>query len=85
MTLEEALTIVKGRYGLRDTYVNEEGKMIFVLGAERELREIPAVKLPGYGIGLLAPEVRDLAKGTTTIGALVRRKNPELFVESGSN
>lgn len=80
MTLEEALKIVEERYGLRETYVSAEtGKMIFVLRAECELRAIPPVKLPGSGIGLLAPEVIELAHGMTTIEALVRRKNPELF------
>lgn len=81
MTLDHALKTAKAAFGLRDVYVSEGGKMIFVLNAERELREIPAVKLPGSGIGLLAPEVIDLARGVTTIEALVRKKNPELFVE----
>lgn len=81
MTLDEALKVVKQRYGLRDAYVSKEsGKMIYVLSAERELRAIPEVKLPGEGIGLLAYEVVDLAEGTKTIEALVRKKNPDLFV-----
>ena len=84
--LGEDLKIVKERYGLQKIYVSKEsGKMIYLLGAERELRAMPAVKWPESGIGLLAPEVIDLARGVTTIEALVRKKNPELFVESGSN
>jgi hypothetical protein len=79
MTFDEALKIVKDRYGLLDTYVTTSGMMMYVVKAEPELRAIPAVKLPESGIALLAPEVIDLAHGAITIEALVRRKNPELF------
>ena len=40
---------------------------------------MPAVKLPNSGIAMLAPEVIELARGTISIEALVRKKNPELF------
>jgi hypothetical protein len=38
------------------------------------------VKFPEQGIGLLASEVKELAHGST-IEAMVRRKNPELFLK----
>jgi hypothetical protein len=79
MTLDEALKTVKDRYGLLHSYVTAKGEMMYVVGAERELREIPGVKAPQSGIALFAPEVMDLARGAITIDALVRRKNPELF------
>jgi hypothetical protein len=79
MTLDEALEVVKDRYGLLDSYVNAGRRMMYVVKAERELRAIPAVKMPESGIALFAPEVVDLARGTTTVEALVRKKNPELF------
>jgi len=79
MTLDEALKIVRERYGLRDDYVTAAGVMMYVVGAEKELSAIPVVKLPESGIALLAPEVIELARGAITIEALVRRKNPELF------
>lgn len=79
MTLDEALDVVKGRFGILDTYVSGTGHMRYVIGAERELRAIPVVKLPQSGIELLAPEVIELACSRISIEALVRRKNPELF------
>lgn len=80
MTLDEALKIVKDRYGLREAYVDaRSGKMLHIVKAEQELRAIPAVKIPEGGIALFAPEVIELARGATTIEALVRRKHPELF------
>ena len=85
MTLDEALKIANERYGLQETYVHEKsGKFMYRFGAERELRAIHAVKLQDHGIELLAPEVISLARRVTTIEALVRRKNPELFVERNS-
>lgn len=81
MKLDKALKMVKERYGLQETYIDEKsGKMIYRLGADHELRAIPAVKFPESGIDLLAPEVKDLSCGVTTIEALVRKKNLELFV-----
>lgn len=80
MTLEEALKVVKERYGLLESYL-EGSKMMYVVGAERELSAIPDVKLPEFGIALLAPEVIDLARDAITIEALARKKNPELFAE----
>ncbi|MGH9432353.1 MAG: hypothetical protein ACRD3T_12510 [Terriglobia bacterium] len=79
MTLDQALEIVKDRFGLLNTYVTTEGRMMYVVKAEQELRAIPAVKMPESGIALLAPEVIDLARGTITIEALVMKKNPEIF------
>jgi hypothetical protein len=79
VTLEEALKIVKERYGLRNGYVTADGVMMYVASAEEELSLIPEVKLPEYGIALLAPEVVELARGAISIEALARRKNPELF------
>jgi hypothetical protein len=78
MTLDEALRRVKERYGLREGYVSEAGKLIYVVNAERELKAIPTVPLPQLGIGLFAHEVKELAQGAVTVEALVRRKNPEL-------
>jgi hypothetical protein len=79
MTLKEALKIVNGRYGLLAPEVDASGKMKYVVAAERELRAIPEVGDPESGIAVLALEVIELARGTTTIEALVRRKQPELF------
>jgi hypothetical protein len=79
MMLNEALEIVGGRYGLLEPYVEATGKMMYVVAAERELRAIPEVVYPERGIAIFAPELIELARGATTIEALVRRKNPELF------
>jgi hypothetical protein len=79
MTLDEALRIVKNRYGLRDSFVSGAGLMMYVVAAENELRAIPGVHQPESGIALLAPEVIELAKGAITIESLVRSKNPEIF------
>jgi hypothetical protein len=79
MMLNEALKLVAGRYGLLEPYVDGSGKMMHVVAAERELRAMPAVVCPEGGIAIFAHEVRELARGATTIEALVRRKNPELF------
>jgi len=79
MTLDEALKIVKERYELRNAHVTAAGVMMYVVRADKELRGIPEVKLPDYGIALLAPEVIELARGAITIEALARSKNPELF------
>lgn len=79
MMLNEALEIVKGRYGLLPAYVQASGKMMYVVAAERQLRAIPEVNNPAGGIAMFAPEVVELASGAITIEALVRRKNPELF------
>lgn len=79
MTLEEALDAVKDQYGLLDSYVDATGRMLYVIGAAKELRAIPAVKTPESGLALFAPEVIDLARERITIEELARRKNPELF------
>lgn len=79
MTLDEALKFVKDRYGLLDTYVEAGGRMLFVVKAENELREIATLKLPGHGIALFANEVKELARRLTTIEALARMKHPEIF------
>jgi hypothetical protein len=79
ITLDQALRIVKDRYGLLDSYVAGTGMMMHVVRAERKLRGIPGVKLPESGIALLAREVIDLACGAVTTEGLVRKKNPELF------
>jgi hypothetical protein len=78
MTLDEALVIVRKRYGLLESYV-QGGKMMYVVKAEHELRAMPAVRSPEHGIALLAPEVIDLASDAITIEGLARKKNPELF------
>jgi hypothetical protein len=78
-TLDEALKMVKERYGLLPSYVTGTGQMMYVVGAEKELRAIRGVKLPEFGIALLAPEVIELACGTISIEDLSRKKNPELF------
>jgi hypothetical protein len=79
MTLDQALKIVKERYGLRSGYVTAAGVMTYIVSAEKELRAIPEAKLPEYGIALFAPEVIELARCAITIEALARRKNAELF------
>jgi hypothetical protein len=80
MTLDEALGLVKNRCGLVGSYVNAGGQMMYVVKAEKELRAIPVVKMPESGIALFAHELIDLAHGAITIQALVRKKNPELFL-----
>jgi hypothetical protein len=80
MMLSEALEIVKGRYGLLESYMTASGKMMYVVAAERELRAIPEVNDPEHGIAIFAPEVIELARSATTIKALVKRKNPEIFL-----
>jgi hypothetical protein len=80
MKLSEALEIVRGRYGLlEEPYIPASGKKMYVVAAERELRAMPEVNSPEQGIEILASEVIELALGATTIEALVRGKNPELF------
>jgi hypothetical protein len=80
MTLSEALEIVRGRYGLLvERYIPASGRKMYVVAAERQLRAMPEVNTPEDGIEILASEVMELARGATTIEALVRRKNPELF------
>jgi len=78
MTLDEAVKIVKERYGLLKSYVAASGKMLYVV-AEPQLRSMPGVKFPECGIAISAPEVIELASGAITIDGLVKRKNPELF------
>jgi len=77
--LDKVWKIVKERYGFLDGYVTESGRRFYVVAAEPELRAIPEVILPEHGIAIVASEVIELARGATTIEALVRRKNPELF------
>jgi len=79
MTMKEALEIVKERYGLLPSETTASGKITYVVAAERQLRAMPEVSAPELGIAILAPEVIELACEATTIEALVRRKNPELF------
>ena len=79
MMLNEALETVEQQYGLLTSYVAASGKIMYVVTAERQLRSIPEVNNPEGGIAIFAPEVIELARGTTTIEALVRKKNPELF------
>jgi hypothetical protein len=79
MALDEALKIVKDRYGLLDSYITATGVIMYVVTAAQELRAIPGVTLPESGIALLASEVIELARGAITIEELVRKKNPELF------
>jgi hypothetical protein len=81
MMLTEALEIVKRRYGLLSSYVQADGKMMYVVAAERELRAISEIKINNAqgGLAMFASEVIELANSATTIEALVRRKNPELF------
>jgi hypothetical protein len=80
MNIEEAMEIVKQRYGLLTSYVDARtGKMMAVVKAEPELRAIPEVPSPEGGIALFYCDVIELAKGRVTIKDLVRRKNPEIF------
>lgn len=79
MMLNDALKIVEERYGLLPSYVAASGKMMYVVAAERQLRAIPEVNNPEGGIAIPASEAIELACGATTIEALVRKKNPELF------
>jgi hypothetical protein len=83
MTFEEAIKIVKRRYGLLASYIDARtGKMMTVIKAEPELKAIPALERVAwteYGISLLASDVIELAVGNVTIKELVQRKNPEIF------
>jgi hypothetical protein len=79
MTISGALEIVKGQYGLLPSYMAANGRMMYVVAAEQQLRAIPEVDNPEGGIAIFAPEVIELASGAITIEALVRRKAPELF------
>jgi len=79
MTIETAVQIVKKRYGYITTYVDLRGRMMRVIRAETELKEIPEVKFPEGGISLFASEIIELAHGDVTIKDLVERKNPEIF------
>jgi hypothetical protein len=79
MTLKEALEIVKERYGLLPAEMADCGAITYVVAAERQLRAMPEVGAPELGIAILASEVIELARGATTIEALARRKNPDLF------
>lgn len=60
-------------------YVAANGKMMYVVAAERQLGAIPEIPNPDGGIAIFASEVIELASGAITIEALARRKNPELF------
>jgi len=82
MTFEEAMPLVEARYGLLRGYVNASGTMLHVIAAEKELRAIPGVKLPQYGIAIFQPEIVELASGVITIEGLVRRKHPEMFSDT---
>lgn len=80
MNIEQAMTIVKQRYGILSSYVDARtGKLMTVVKAEPELSAIPEVSLPKWGIALFHSDVIELAEGRATIKGLVRRKNPELF------
>jgi len=79
MTIDEATKIVNDRYGFLRSYVTATGKMFYVVAAEQELKAMPEVRLPEGGIAIFAPEVIELARGSISIGGLVRRKHPELF------
>jgi hypothetical protein len=81
--LTEALEIVRGRYGLLASYVQASGRMMYVVAAERQLRAMPEVNSPRGGLAMFASDAIELARGATTIEALVRRKNPELFHDKG--
>ena len=79
MHLDEALEVVKERYGLLDAYVEASGMIMYVVAAEQQLRAIPEVNNPTVGIALSSHEVIELGRGAITVRELVRRKNPELF------
>jgi hypothetical protein len=77
MRFEKALEIVKARYGLLFSYVDARtGKMMVVIKAEEELKQIPGVTDPTGGISLFFSDVIELAQDRTTIRELVGRKNP---------
>jgi hypothetical protein len=85
MTIEQAVKIVKDRYGLLTAYLDARtGKLMTIVKAEPELRAIPKVRWPDCGIALFQSEVIELARRDVTIRDLVKRKHPELFaVELG--
>lgn len=77
MTIERAIEIVKRRYELLASYLDARtGKMMIVIKAESELREILGVKSPEGGLSLFYSDVKELARGDVTIRELVERKNP---------
>ena len=65
------------------SYVQASGRMMYVVAAERQLRAMPEVNSPRGGLAMFASDAIELARGATTIEALVRRKNPELFHDKG--
>jgi len=85
MTIQEAVKIVKDRYGLLSAYLDARtGKLMTVVKAESELSVIPEVGWRTSGISLFQSEVIELARGDVTVRDLVKRKHPELFaVEMG--
>jgi hypothetical protein len=80
MNIDQAMVIVKQRYGLLASYVDARtGKMMTVIKAEPELRAIPEVPQGECAIALFFSDIIELAEGRVTIEELVRRKNPEIF------
>jgi len=80
MNIEQAMKIVKQRYGILTSYIDARtGKMMTVVKAEPELRAIPQVPWPEGGIALFYSDIIELATGQVTIMDLVRRKNPEII------
>jgi hypothetical protein len=80
MNFEQAIKIVKKRYGLLTSYLDARtGKIMTVVKAENELRAIPEVPWPEWGISLFHTDIIELADERITVENLVRRKNPELF------
>ena len=81
MNIDEAMEIVKQRYGLLASYVDARtGKMMTVIKAEfPELRAIPRSRRASWAIALFFSDIIELAEGRVTIEELVRRKNPEIF------
>jgi hypothetical protein len=80
MNFEQAIKTVKKRYGLLTSYLDARtGKIMTVVKAENELRAIPEVTWPEWGISLFHSDIIELAEDRISIESLVRRKNPELF------
>jgi len=80
MNIEQAMEIVKHRYGLLTSYIDARtNKMMVVVKAGPELRAIPVVPCPEWGISLFYSDVIELAEGRVTIEGLARRKNPKIF------
>jgi hypothetical protein len=83
MTFDEAIPIVKQKYGILAVYIDAgTGKMMTVVRAEAELNSIPGLDRVAFtdsGIALFSEDIIGLASEKVTIKELLQRKNPDLL------